>query len=517
MLAWLAWLPRLAALALALAWLSACTSGDESISTEVVTLAQGQYYGARWGATQVERFYTLAWKGTPQDPEPGAVIVSAEHEKPCELGASVARYTSLRPQTASKYVIRSPSPARVVLLEDVDPDGFGTLRFADIDCQRIDLSVPDVKGFSGYVYDLDQMHQKLAVQNRYGTLSFVDPWKQEQKEVAYDVQAFATFETGEWLIEGGELVKRDLEGKELLRTGSKVAGFIPLGQKGDVVYQEARGIYTIRSGEAKRIAKSGCLRATLDSFLPNSIGYFTEPCDAKKLRVIVYGSAKEEAYDYSEHTNTLVTSAGMLVYTTTEDDQTKVWIVDSSDPKTPKTAGSFARFALLGMFKLQSDVTVLMTEEEDGLRTIWQLLRSGDRASLVELTRGVKRYTSSGNGIALLYDNGDLVLADGGLASEVLRVPDSQDATFNFVLGGKALGLAYLSHVHPETLLGTLELHLLTGEHYTLARNVREFEYVWWPERGLSYVAGGDDPGIRFARIDIPCEATSDAPWACGF
>jgi hypothetical protein len=50
-----------------------------------------------------------------------------------------------------------------------------------------------------------------------------------------------------------------------------------------------------------------------------------------------------------------------------------------------------------------------------------------------------------------------------------------------------------------------------------LARDVREFEYVFWPERGLAYVTGGEDPGIRFARIEIPCEASSDAPWACGF
>jgi hypothetical protein len=64
-------------------------------------------------------------------------------------------------------------------------------------------------------------------------------------------------------------------------------------------------------------------------------------------------------------------------------------------------------------------------------------------------------------------------------------------------MGGKALGLVYLDDVDPDSLLGRLQLQLVSGN----------------PTRS----ALGDDPGIRFARIDIPCQTTSDAPWACGF
>jgi len=57
----------------------------------------------------------------------------------------------------------------------------------------------------------------------------------------------------------------------------------------------------------------------------------------------------------------------------------------------------------------------------------------------------------------------------------------------------------------------------LTGDHFVIADDVREFRDVWWPERGVLYAAGGDTPGIYFARVDIPCENTSETSFACGF
>ena len=496
---------------------SACDVSDDSVSTEIVPLAEGEYHGARWGGTQVERFYTVAWNGPPSAPDGSAVIVSAEHEKPCNLGTSVSRYTSIRPQTASKYVIGSPSPARVILLEDVDDEGFGTLSFADIDCQRIDLSVPDVdRGMLTYVYEPDQTNQKIAVRNRAGSIIFVDPWAQEQHQVAENVTAFKVFETGEWLIESGELVRRDLDGMEVSRRGQDVAGLLQLNGRGDLAYQDARGIHTIRSGETKRVVKSGCLYlGNLESFMPSAIGHFDLPCDTtSKLKVTV---GTDKTYTYAAGITALSISTGMMVYTTKEGDATQVWLVDAGEPMKPKLIGEYPAFQLEGLMTLPTRMVVLISRAEDRTRTIWQLQRAGDSAALVELTRGVRGWSRAETAIALLYDSGDLVLADGALDRVVFTLSNALNSRFTFIMGGKALGLAYLDDVDPETMLGSLELHLLSGAHYTLAQDVREFEYVFWPERGLSYVAGGDEPGIRFARIDVPCEASSDAPWACGF
>jgi hypothetical protein len=498
---------------------SACEVADDSVSTEIVPLAEGEYHGARWGGTQVERFYTVAWNGPPDAPDGSAVIVSAEHEKPCNLGTSVSRYTSLRPQTVSKYVIGSPSPARVILLEDMDEEGFGTLSFADIDCQRIDLTVPDVdRRLLTYVFEPDQTSQKIAVRNRVGTIIFVDPWAHEQHQVAENVSGFKVFETGEWLIENEnkELVKRDLDGKELSRRGQGVTDLLLLNGRGDLAYKEARGIYTIRSGETKRIAKSGCLYlGNLESFMPSAIGYFDAPCDAtSKLQVVV---GTDKTYTYASGIGALSVSPGLMIYTTTENEMTKVWLVDAAEPMKPRLAGEYPRFALEGMMTLPSRMIVLISGEEDGTRTVWQVQRSGENVSLVELTRGLRSWARAETALALLYDSGELILADGSLERTVFRVPNALSSRFTFIMGGKALGLVYLDDVDPVTKLGSLELHLLSGAHYTLAQDVREFEYVFWPERGLAYVTGGDDPGIRFARIEVPCEASSDAPWACGF
>src|ERR1700754_3912222 len=75
---------------------SSCQYTDEAVRTEIVPLAEGEYHGTRWGGTQVERFYAVAWKGPPDAPDGSAVIVSPEHAEPCNLGTTVSRYTSLR-------------------------------------------------------------------------------------------------------------------------------------------------------------------------------------------------------------------------------------------------------------------------------------------------------------------------------------------------------------------------------------------------------------------------------------
>lgn len=502
---------------------SGCDYTDEAVRTEIVPLAEGEYHGARWGGTQVERFYSVAWKGPPDAPDGSAVIVSPEHEEPCNLGTTVSRYTSLRPQTASKYVIGSPSPARVTLLEEADDEGFGTLRFADIDCQRIDLSVPDVdRSWLWYVYEPDQTRQKIAVRDRAGTIIFVDPWVQDQQEVAHGVDGkwFKPFETGEWLIEDKQLVKLDLEGKEVSRIGSGVAGFFLLSGKGDIAYQDADGIHTIRSGVSKRITKQGCLYlAGMDTFIPSGIGYFDGKCDeSSKLNVAV---GPDKTYTYSASTDSaILQSVGMLVWTLQAGDKTQVWLAQAGAPTKSKMVGEFASFQLEQVITLPSRSVVFVTREADEkrTRTVWELQPAGDSFTLVELTRGLLGWARAETSLALLYESGDLVLADGSLDRITLRVPNALSSRFTFIMGGKALALAYLDHVDETTLLGSLELHLVSGAHYTLAaRDVREFEYVYWPERGLEYTAGGADPGIRFARIDIPCEATSDAPWACGF
>jgi hypothetical protein len=68
-----------------------------------------------------------------------------------------------------------------------------------------------------------------------------------------------------------------------------------------------------------------------------------------------------------------------------------------------------------------------------------------------------------------------------------------------------------------ERGLGHLQLYFLSGMHFDIASDVREFSPVWWPERGLLYAQSGEQPAMRFARVDVPCELSSATPWACDF
>ena len=65
----------------------------------------------------------------------------------------------------------------------------------------------------------------------------------------------------------------------------------------------------------------------------------------------------------------------------------------------------------------------------------------------------------------------------------LLKAQGLTPTSFRFYFTGLDTALAYMSHVDPDTQLGRLELHFVTGEHFKIDEEVREFREVWWPER----------------------------------
>jgi hypothetical protein len=119
--------------------------------------------------------------------------------------------------------------------------------------------------------------------------------------------------------------------------------------------------------------------------------------------------------------------------------------------------------------------------------------------------------------MAVLDAKGTLSLLRRDTLAVLMLAKGVPRSGFRFVFGGEAAALAYIHDADTDSGLGDLSLHFLTGEHFDIARNVREFREVWWPESGLLYATGGARAAMRFARVDVPCEKTSDSPWACGF
>jgi hypothetical protein len=227
---------------LTLAIVGACGNESNQIRTESLLLAKGEFFDLSWGGTQLERFYTVARAGVPTgtdaDANAAANVVAGAPAQPCELGASVQRYLPLAPRTSGKYVIGSPSPARIGVFDDIGDDGFGTLSFADITCQRRAFSVPDVdigRDRLWFLYAPDLVNLKFAVLNRNQSVIYVDPWAEEQHEVATEVQGLIPFDTGAWLLEKGRLIRRNLEGQVVDRRASNVEWFSLLGAPEDLV------------------------------------------------------------------------------------------------------------------------------------------------------------------------------------------------------------------------------------------------------------------------------------------
>jgi len=499
------------------AW-SACGKSDaDGIHIDNLLLAEGEFYQLDWGGAQLDRFYVTARAGTPQEPSQKAVLVSADRAEPCELGSQLTRYFPLRPLSSSQYVIGAPSPARVPLLEATDEQGYGTLSFADVECKRTGPTLSGVKSTALWsMYSPDMTAVTFAALTQDGDFRLVDPWGDAQRRVASDVTQVATFDTGSWSIEQGALVQRDREGQRLQQLGTGVQEFALLSSNEAVAYADGQGVHVLQEGEEQLIAQAGCGLHNLEAFASGAIAYF-EPCAARKLHVRM---ADGRSFDYADGVQAVIASSDFFLYTTlTSADASKMrlWLVKSDAPDTVISLGERPAFSVKYVLWAQAGAVLLLAQQSDGTTSVWQFFPAAQFPSLVELTKNIIGYQFVSEGVALLYADGELVVLDPSLQQVVLDLANARNSRFLFVLRGKAAGVAYLDEVDPDTRLGRLELQLMNGQHYSLAPDVREFTEVWWPESGVVYARGGEQAGIYFARLEVPCEVTSDTAWACGF
>jgi hypothetical protein len=497
---------------------TACTD-DASIRTEVVPLASGNYYGVSWGGSQLQRFFAVARPGVPTDRTPVAKLISPEHSEPCTLGDDIWNYIPLQPRTAGKYVVGSPSPVEMMLFHDLDMDQFGTLTFADIQCQSLGLDIPDVTPrFRWYLYDPDLVNMKFALLNRDQKLLFVDPWRKTQDEVAQGVTNVFKYDQGLVLIEGGRVVVRDNAGKELSHHGDNVSTYVPLGSHGDLAFIDDKGVFALRNNKLKQIGPEGSCGpiAPIDGFQAGSIAYFS-PCDSQRL--VIANVLTDKHYEYMDNVDSRFGSeAGTVIFTIHNDDKMQLWIGSAEDPGNAKMVTERDAFDLAGFVAPRPGVLLIVMQETDGTYNV-NAVSLGDPVytltPIVEQLSGYPQLTS--DAVAVSYKSGEVTVLDRDLTHVILQLNDTHGSYNSFVFNGKATGFAYLSNFDTDTRLGRLELHLLNGDHFIFGDDVREFGEVWWPERGLVFTRGGDQPGVYFGRVDIPCEATSDTAWACGF
>jgi hypothetical protein len=501
------------------ALLFACTD-DAAITTGTLPLAEGNFYDLHWGGTQIERFFAIARADAPSSRN--VMLISPEHKEPCSLGDQVAGTWVMQPQSSAKYVIGSPSPTRIGIFSDVAEDGTQTLSFADIHCQKVDLELrgaPILKHWN--LYSPNFIDLKLLVWAKDQSLTLLDPWQGEQRVVARSVTVDPQwFQTEMWFLDGGEVVRLGHDGSELSRRGSGVTSFSRIGEKDDFTYSDAKGTFVVRSGKTKQIGPEGsCGPTPVDAFISGGVAFFS-PCDSNRL--VVAHDASGKRYEYESNVAAYVDQPGALLFMTSTDSTTKLWRAESAEPSKAVLVRETERFSgLVRYLPLSPSLSIMIVQRKPNAPySVWSFDPTDeDPAAPVTVVReGVLTTYPIDDTIFAYFDTGDLVVFDQSFTKELFHAwsdPNGQwpDSAF----GGKASALAYLSDFDRDTGLGRLQLHLLNGTHFELAADVRQFQEVWWPERGLVYIQGGDKPGVNFARVDIPCETTSDTAWACGF
>ncbi|HKU37624.1 MAG TPA: hypothetical protein VJR89_05735 [Polyangiales bacterium] len=500
-----------AGLALIHAACAACGEANQTLQVTTQEVAEGDYYGLAWGGTQVERFHVLARTGgEPEDVE--VKLISPNHKRPCSLG-HVAYYGTNQPRSGNKFVLGSPSPARVILFDSVDEHGVGTMSFADIDCKRIDFEVPDLLARDPLrLYSPDSLRVVFAMGRPENSVVWVDPWQETATEVADGVEKIWPSDNGAWLSEKGELVKRDLDGRERRRKKTKsVTQLLQLGLNGDMAYIDSGTLYLEVGGKTTEVANDVCSVQALDGFIPGSLAYFS-PCSERRLVVrpqmgkpIVLMSGVAE----------YLAMRGQLFVVKQADETTQIYMARLGAPDKLGLWLELPKFNLRDLWPAASGDWMLVAVRDKNItlyRATDQVPSAPPRVVFEDL---VDLRTVQQRALALLRPDNELELYDRD--GENLLLKASGVTRFRFVFTGSSAALIYLSGVDMESGLGQLRLKFLTGEHFAVARDVRDFTEVWWPERGILYTRGGDKAGIEFARVEIPCEMTSDAPWTCGF
>jgi hypothetical protein len=488
----------------------ACQVGKDELKVTPVELVSGDFQSLAWGGAQVERFHVVAQRGTSDE----AVIWSPDHGATCSLG-SVAWYTTTQPLRLGGLAVGSLGRGLVPFVETLDDAGRGTLRFAGIDCKPLELEIPDVKRSELWsIEDSELTKPTFAVRTSDKRLIFADPWLGTQREIAHDVSGIAQLSDQLWIVEGGQAVLRDLTGVEMARTGKAVRELVVLNGVGDIAYVDAGGLSVWRSsGAVTHLANDACTPRVLDGFPQGTLAYFSA-CDQRQL---VLENGKHVAKVVAPAVVDFAAANGWLCYTVRTDSSTQLWIADT-DGKATRVAESPA-FDLDRVWNRGAGKLLVSMTQGDNTLSLWDIDTAHKSAvqlasDLASIRVGTDAFVTidSNQGLSLqrLSDLKVERVSKGVLAS-----------TVRFMFDESLPALGYVADADPDTGLGRFELHFISGaaqDPPPLANDVREIHEVWWPESGIVYAIGaGKSQGLWFAHVDVPCDKTSDTPWACGF
>jgi hypothetical protein len=230
---------------------------------------------------------------------------------------------------------------------------------------------------------------------------------------------------------------------------------------------------------------------------------------------------------------------GVIFYTASDDAtldaQSPVFLwaarVDAAEQPEPVRVREFDGFFLEQVWGLSRSTFALVVRDfhdpEHETLQFWRVDLAGGEVETLQ--RDLESLRLGSDEIATVDRDGRLTVFNQRNLERPTFTADDRPVlagSTRFVFGSEDPALAFLADPHDldpaedeEDWVGQLELRFgSTGERLEIAEDVREFQEVWWPERGLLYtVASGREMGIHFAAVDIPCEQATGSQWACGF
>jgi hypothetical protein len=509
--------------------LAACSGDGHPIRVESIDLADGDYYELAWGGTQEERFYAVARRGAP-DGEP--VIWTANRPEPCSLGDQVAEYRPVTPRGAGKYVVGAPTPAWLEVYDFPDPDNptIRSMGFSDLDCARSDMVIADLPSnprdghrYPARIYEPDLMSMKYLHLTPDQTAELADPWTGDRTTIASDVTSYWDRGTNAWFVEDGQWVKRDSDGHEVARHGHDVSSLTLLGDNGDVAYtkigppgdNKGGDLYVVRSSKEKKLAELACKQTPVDGLVPGALAFFS-PCEDSRL-TIARSDGKLFSYE-SGVDQSYFALQGRLLFRIDREATTEIWMIQSGNLERatkqfelPRWSGGPSIWTGRG-----GAIYIAAPQLADSRLSIWRVRFDGANAGFEQVGSDILRVVPNDQGTVRLQGDGSLIVTDANNTTVAFRVQGAAP-DFYTVFSQLQPALVYRTNVDPETQLGHLAIHFFSGDHFEISDDVREWTEVGWPERGILYTTGGATPKLRFARAEIPCQATSSAPWACNF
>ncbi|MCG8553727.1 MAG: hypothetical protein MJD61_00340 [Proteobacteria bacterium] len=516
-------------------------SGRADVIT--VRVAEGDYRDLSVGVSTTKGLYVAARRRS----DAALTVIQAEPFSECVVGKTLWHGT-----------LFVEDQAKLMMLQAGTNASDAALRFADTDCRVDDLSVLRVAPPFNVWGTQKASEFTFSMHTVDGDLVFVKPFEGKKSPIASGTWDSQRSKHGLWVGEGQELVLRDDDGKELIRTGKAVKRFALEARNKEVAYEDGnvieRAEITNQQLDKLQRVDTGCEMRFMARGPRSELAYYA-PCDKDRKHTpeskLIVQHLAEGRREYAANIRSYrhFFDANLVQNIVYQLASQELWLDGPALPQPVRIGGNAplgnvfsnpaksALFALVDRVAQQSEEVyagrlIRFTPEgsvtlAEGLES-FKLLPSRTR----HVPGNVTKIPSTFKMAALwfqkplpppagsskrkeLYDVAvvDARALDEGRVRPLLEPRSVPANGMRYVWGAEVPAVAYLDKWQFEDDApggpdhGRLNVWLQdTNEHFVIDEHVSEFMPVSAPQRGLLYTV--TDPkrnGIWFALLHKPC------------